>query len=351
MEENCVIFIKENKVKILAFETSCDDTSIALFENDTLIAMKTDSQIRIHNQTWWVVPEVAAREHANVIFDVLQHVLDQWEVTLSDIDYIWVTTNPWLLPSLLTGTTVAGTISTVLQKKIIPINHIEAHIFANYLEREESDISYPLVCLTVSGGHNDIYYMSDMWNLEKIWSSWDDAGGEAFDKVAKMMGLGYPGWPIISQLSDEYEWKVGTSTDLFPRVWLVKKENNFSFSGLKSAVKREVDKRIEQRGELTQEDREELAYEFELAVTEVLAYKLIQAAKQKNVSTVLLAGWVSANNRLKNAIATLCEKENLDFLYPMKLTYCMDNAAMVGINTYYRIKYSQFEDQIGAVKM
>ncbi len=348
-------------MKILAFETSCDDTSIAIFEDERLLAMNTDSQIKIHNKTWWVVPEVAAREHANVIFDVLTQTLEDANTKLEDIDYIGVTTNPGLLPSLLTGTTVASTISTVLQTKIIPINHIEAHIFANFLERKESEIEFPLVCLTVSGGHNDMYSMKSMWDLEKIWSSWDDAWGEAFDKVAKMMGLWYPGGPIVSQLSEEYEKTSPTTLllsgegskkkSLFPRVWLVKKEHNFSFSGLKSAVKREVDKRIAEKWELSDLDKREISYEFETAVVEVLAYKLVQAAKQKWVETVMLAGWVSANNRLKDQIETLCNKEWLEFIYPKKLVYCMDNAAMVGINTYYRVKYWEFEDKIWVVKL
>lgn len=354
-------------MKILAFETSCDDTSIAIFEDDNLIAMNTDSQIKIHNQTGWVVPEVAAREHANVIFDVLQKTLDDAQTTLDDIDYIWVTTNPGLLPSLLTGTTVASMLSTLKNIPILPINHIEAHIFANYIERKESDVKFPLICLTVSWGHNDIYSMNSMWELEKLWSSWDDAGGEAFDKVAKMMGLWYPGGPIISKIAAEYEaeliekWAVlhsqksaaekhGEKT-MFPRVWLVKKEHNFSFSGLKSSVKREVDNRIKENWELTFADQKEIAYEFETAITEVLAYKLVQAAKQKNVKTVMLAWGVSANNRLKDEIARLCKKERLEFMHPTKLVYCMDNAAMVWMLTYYRVKHDQFDKYIWVVKI
>lgn len=155
-------------MKILAFETSCDDTSIALFEDDQLVTMETKSQIKIHNQTGGVVPEVAAREHANAIFDVLQTVLDTADIELSDIDYLAVTTNPGLLPSLLTGTTVASTISQVLQIPILPINHIQAHIFSNFLERQESEITFPLVCLTVSGGHNEIYKMDSLWDMQKL---------------------------------------------------------------------------------------------------------------------------------------------------------------------------------------
>ena len=339
------------KVKILAFETSCDDTSIAIFEDNKLIAMDTDSQICIHNKTWWVVPEVAAREHANNIFSVLTNVLEKSKLTLDDIDYIWVTTNPGLLPSLLTGTTVAWTISTVLNKKIISINHIEAHIFSNFLERDESEIQFPLVCLTVSWGHNDIYFMKSMFDIEKIWSTWDDAWWEAFDKAAKMMWLEYPGGPVISKLSAEYESEWGKSTELFPRVWLVKREFNFSFSGLKSSIKREVDKRKEQKWELTLEDKKELSFEFENAVTEVMAWKLIEAARQKWVKTVMLSWWVSANNKLKSEIEKLAKKERFKFIYPIKNLYCMDNAAMVWINTYYKIKYWFFEEKVGIVKI
>ena len=356
-------------MKILAFETSCDDTSIAIFEDDKLIAMDTDSQISIHNETWWVVPEVAAREHANNIFKVLTKVLQQAKLTLDDIDYIWVTTNPWLLPSLLTGTTVAWTISTILNKKIIPINHIEAHIFSNFLERKEDEIKFPLACLTVSWWHNDIYLMNSMWDIKKLWSSWDDAGWEAFDKAAKMMWLEYPGWPIISKLAAEFESELDKNLvlcnhpegnckcpenarkPLFPRVWLIKREFNFSFSWLKSSVKREVDKRILEKWKLTLEDQKELSFEFENAITEVLAWKLIEAAKQNNLKTVMLAWWVSANIKLKNEIEKLAKKEKLNFIFPTKNLYCMDNAAMVWINTYYKIKYNKYDEKIGVVKM
>ena len=331
-------------MKILAFETSCDDTSIAIFENDTLIYMHTASQIKIHNLTGWVVPEVASREHANVIFDVLGEVLQESHLNIEDIDYIAVTTFPGLIPSLLTGITVASTLSQTLKIPVLEIDHIQAHIFSNFLERHESDIPFPLVCLTVSGGHNEVYYMPDMWNRVKLGQTQDDAAGEAFDKVAKMMWLWYPGGPIISKLADEYTW---TITKLFPRVFLEKSEFWFSFSGLKSAVKREVDK----RGELTLEDKKEISYEFQSAVNEVLTYKLIQAANQKSVKTVLLAWWVSANDDLNNRIKKQTEKQWLKFFAPIKKLYCMDNAAMIGILAYYRIKHKIFEHQIGWVQV
>lgn len=338
-------------MKILAFETSCDDTSVAIFEDNNLIAMDTASQIKIHLATWWVVPEVAAREHANAIFQVLDNVLEKSSIWLNEIDYIWVTITPWLLPSLLTWTTVASSISQVLNIPIIPINHIQAHIFSNFLERQENEINFPLACLTVSWWHNEIYLMNDMWNTMKLWQTWDDAGWEVFDKVAKMMWLWYPGWPIISKLALEYKENWWTSIDLFPRVWLVKRDFEFSFSGLKSSVKREVDKRILEKWELSLDDKRQISFEFENAITEVLAWKLVNAAKENNLKTVMLAWWVSANNKLRDEIDKLCKKNNLKFLYPKKLIYCMDNAAMIWILTYYKIKYNQFEQKIWVVKM
>ncbi|MDD3646642.1 MAG: tRNA (adenosine(37)-N6)-threonylcarbamoyltransferase complex transferase subunit TsaD [Candidatus Gracilibacteria bacterium] len=363
---------------ILAFETSCDDTSVAVFKDDVLLAMNTASQIKIHEQTGGVVPEVAAREHANAIFPVLDDTLKDAKVGLEDIDHIAVTITPGLIPSLLTGINVANSLSHILKKPIIEINHIESHIFANFLERKESDIVFPLVCLTVSGGHNEIYLMKDMWSFEKIGGTTDDAAGEAFDKVAKMMGLGYPGGPIISKLASEYEpplnpflTKEGKESKanrggLFPRVWLDKKSFDFSFSGLKSAVKREVDKRtspqpspLEEReqeqfnspstykgegargGGLSLEDKREISFEFQNAVTEVLAYKLVHAGESKRVKTVMLAGGVSANDKLSELIIEMCKEKGLNFTKPQKKVYSMDNAAMVGINAYYKVRYNK----------
>lgn len=324
-------------MKILAIETSCDDTSLAVFQDDKLLSLDTKSQIKIHLQTGWVVPEVAAREHANAIFEVLENVLNSSKTKLEEIDYIAVTSHPWLIPSLLTWITLARTLWKILNKPVLELNHIQGHIFSNFLERKKEDINFPLVCLTVSGWHNDIYFMDSMWSLEKIWSSGDDAAGESYDKVAKMMWLGYPGWPIISKLANEYENK--NIKELFPRVWLKKDEFNFSFSWLKSAVKREVDKRIWENSQLTLDDKREISYEFQNAVNEVLAYKLISWALEKKVNTIMLAGGVSANEDLKNKIKTLALKNNLEFIYPIKNLYCMDNAAMIWILAYYKIKH------------
>lgn len=315
---------------ILAFETSCDDTSIAVFRDNIILAMDTASQIKIHEITWWVVPEVAAREHANSIFWVLDNTLNKSWIQLENIDYIAVTVTPGLIPSLLTGITVAKTLWNILNKPVIEINHIKAHIFANFLERKQSDISYPLVCLTVSWWHNEIYYMENMWSFDRIGWTTDDAAWEAFDKVAKMMNLWYPGWPVISKLASEYTWK---SKTLFPRVWLEKDKFDFSFSGLKSAVKREVDR----RWKLTLDDKGEISFEFQNAVTEVLAYKLVHAWESKRVKTIMLAWWVSANDKLNLLVKNMCEEKELSFISPIKKIYSMDNAAMVWIYAYYKV--------------
>lgn len=330
-------------MKILAIETSCDDTSLAIFENDTLLALDTKSQIKIHAPTGWVVPEIAAREHANAIFEVCEKVFNQAKVSMGEIDYIAVTSHPGLIPSLLTGITFARTLSKILQKPLLELNHIQGHIFSNFLERKKEEISFPLVCLTVSWWHNDIYYMPSLWDMQKIGSSEDDAAWESYDKVAKMMWLGYPWGPIISKLSSEYivhtSLDEGTKKVLFPRVWLKKDEFNFSFSGLKSAVKREVDKRISEKWSLNDEDKKEISYEFQNAVNEVLAYKLVQWALENGVSTIMLAGWVSANIDLREKIKQKAFENSLHFLHPVKNLYCMDNAAMIWILAYYKIKH------------
>ena len=188
---------------LLAFETSCDDTSVALLQDDTPIAMSTRTQLE-HDATGGVVPEVAARSHANAIFPCIEDVLREGGITLDQIDSIACTEKPGLLPSLLTGMTVAKTLSLSLKKPILWIDHIESHIFANYLERKKEDISFPAVVLTVSGGHTEIYFWKSMFELEIIGQTRDDAAGEAFDKVSKMMGLGFPGGAKIAKLSEEY---------------------------------------------------------------------------------------------------------------------------------------------------
>ncbi len=320
---------------ILAFETSCDDTSVAIMRDDVCIALSTRTQLE-HDITWWVVPEVAARSHANAIFPCIDDALLEAGITLEDIDVIACTNKPGLLPSLLTGMTVAKTLSLTLGKPLLWIDHIESHIFANYLARNEEDIIFPSVVLTVSGGHTEIYHWKSMFELEMIGQTRDDAAGECFDKVAKMMWLGFPGGAKIAKLAGENKDK--TSVGLFPEVMLEKDSLDFSFSGIKTAVKREVDKEILLHGSLNEEFQRYIAYEFEETVTNILAKKLLRALDHTWAKMMLLAGWVSANSTLRNKLEKVALEKDILFLAPSEKIYSMDNAAMVGIRAYYQLQ-------------
>lgn len=350
---------------ILAFETSCDDTSVAVFRDTALLSLVTVSQIAEHTKTSGVVPEVAARLHANNALGALEDALSKADVELNQVDAVACTANPGLVTSLLVGKTVAKTLAETLKKPLLWIDHIEAHMFANFLERDESEIRFPAVCLTVSGGHNEIYLWKSMFERELLGETIDDAAGEAFDKVAKAMGLGFPGGPVISKLASEYE---GAFRGIFPVVTLSKDSLDFSFSGLKTAVKREIDRRLAlvSNGDFAEghsddvaatltsvrsqtrqdglpprlglDDMREIAFEFERTVAEILSKKLFLAAETVGVRNLVLAGGVSSNDFLKKTIAERAEREGYGFVAPVSKTYSQDNAAMVGILAYYRLR-------------
>lgn len=321
-------------VYILAFETSCDDTSVAIMRDDSCIALSTRTQLE-HDSTGWVVPEVAARSHANAIFPCIDDVLTQADIELTEIDFFACTEKPWLLPSLLTGMTVAKTLATSLNKPILWIDHIESHMFANLLERNLTDIVFPSVVLTVSGWHTEIYLWKHLFEFQILWQSRDDAVGEAYDKVAKMLWLWFPGGAKIAALASGFRSEESDEIKeqyryLFPRSFLPN-TLDFSFSGLKSAVKRYIDfhKDTLSHGSI--------AFAFEEAVVDVLVKKMLDAASEHWVHQTLLAGGVSANSYLRERISTECDKYEISFLAPIKNIYSQDNAAMVGIRAYYQI--------------
>lgn len=314
---------------ILAFETSCDDTSVAIMRDTVCIALSTRTQLE-HDETGGVVPEVAARSHANAIFPCIDDVLSEAQITLSDIDFIACTREPWLQPSLLTGITVARTLAESLHKPCIWVNHIEAHMFANFLERETNDIMFPSVVLTVSWGHTEIYFWKSLFEFELLGQTRDDAAGECFDKVAKMMWLGFPWGAKVAKLASEYS---GNYQGIFPVVLLERDSLDFSFSWLKTAVKREIDI----RGTLSESDKREISYEFEETVVRILSEKLMRAVQKVWVKTLCLAWGVSANTKLKDTLSALSKKSDYTFISPKKNLYSMDNAAMVGIRAYYDI--------------
>jgi N6-L-threonylcarbamoyladenine synthase len=303
-------------------------------QDDACIALSTRTQLE-HDVTGGVVPEVAARSHANAIFPCIDDALRDAGIWLSDIDLIACTDRPGLAPSLLTGLVVADTLALSLQKPILKIDHIESHIFANLLERKGSDMHFPAVVLTVSGWHTELYHWRSLFELEMIGHTQDDAAGECFDKVSKMMGMGFPWWKKIADLATQY---TGEYEGIFPLVMLGRDSLDFSFSGLKSAVKRHIDAESLTLDWLTDSKKIQIAYEFEEVVTEVLARKLHMAREHYGAQMMVLAGGVSANTKLKNKIQKLADTSGIPFVSPTRIIYSMDNAAMVGIRAYYEWK-------------
>ncbi len=317
-------------MKILGIETSCDETAAAVVENGThVLSNVIASSVDMHAATGGVVPEVAAREHIRQISPVIDKAMQDAKCEWGDIDAIAVTHAPGLIASLLIGVNTAQTLAYIHKKKLIPIHHIAGHIYANFLGREESQ--FPLLVLTVSGGHNELVLMKGHHQFEVIGETLDDAAGEAFDKVARLLDLGFPGGPIISQRALEGD---ETAFD-FPRVMLDESNKyNFSFSGLKSAVIREVIG----LSKIDDQTINNLAASFQRAVIEVLVDKLALAAEEFDVKEVHLAGGVSANQPLRKLAQE--KLKSLPLKWPKEMVYCTDNAAMVAGAAYFKPKVS-----------
>ncbi len=323
-------------MKILSIETSCDETAAAIVEDGRRVLSNIiASQIDLHAKTGGVVPEVAAREHVLKIIPVIEECLFEAKCGWQDIDAIAVTKGPGLVSSLIIGTETASVISYVNNLALIPVQHIIGHVYSNWLETED-EIEFPLMILTVSGGHNELILMRGHHDFEVLGETRDDAAGEAFDKVARLLGLGYPGGPAISKIAE----KGDASMFKLPRIMLEKDSLDFSFSGLKTAVLNEVKKAGEK---IPEKFKADLAASFQEAVTEALAEKLIRAAKKfPEIKEVHLAGGVSANKRLREIIAKKLKTNNLDltFRHPKSITYCTDNAAMIASAAYFSYKKS-----------
>lgn len=309
-------------MKILSIETSCDETACAIIENGRKVLANTvASQVDIHAKTGGVVPEVAAREHILNILPVLDECLDSANLEWDDIDALAVTQGPGLISSLIIGTQTANVISYVKNKPLIPVQHIVGHIYSNWLEHEE-EIEFPVLILTVSGGHNELILMRGHYDFEVLGETRDDAAGEAFDKVARILGLGYPGGPAISKLAVEGK---ADAID-FPRSYLEKGSFDFSFSGLKTAVLTRVK---------THEDKKaDVAASFQEAVVEVLSNKLVSAFEKYGPKEVHLAGGVSANLRLRELVDQKLGSQT-KVRYPKSIKFCTDNAAMIGTAGYF----------------
>ena len=311
---------------ILGIESSCDETSIAILKDEKeILSNKISSQIEIHKEYGGVVPEIASRQHIKNIAAILDEALEEAKITLDDIDYIAVTYAPGLIGALLVGVSFAKGLSYAHDIPIIPVHHIKGHMYANFLEH---DIELPCIALVVSGGHTNIVYMDENHKFINMGGTLDDAVGESCDKVARVLGLGYPGGPIVDKMYYLGDRNFLQITE--PKVG----EYDFSFSGIKTAVINFVNKMNMKNEEFRKED---LAASFLGKVVDILCKKTLKAAKDKNVKTIILAGGVAANSLLRSQLTEQGAKLGIKVYYPsMKL--CTDNAAMIAEAAYYKLK-------------
>ncbi len=323
------------KLKILGIESSCDESALSLIEvkGGEIKVLKNliSSQIEIHKQYGGIVPEVAARHHAENFFPLLKEL--DIDIT-TDVDLIAVTYGPGLITSLAIGLELGKTLSFIYKKPLIPINHIEAHIYSNWLTHPElfdKKNTFPSLAVVISGGHTQIFLMRNYGKYKLLGQTVDDAVGEAYDKVAKILELGYPGGPIINKLSSEYKDK--PSFEL-PRPMLNTKDYNFSFSGLKTSVLYKWKGESEKGKEII---KAEYCCAFENAVCDVLSKKIIQAARDYNVKNIIFGGGVSANTSIKNRLTADAEKIGIKTYFP-ELSDTGDNAAMIAVAGYFNRK-------------
>ncbi|MFA7468161.1 MAG: tRNA (adenosine(37)-N6)-threonylcarbamoyltransferase complex transferase subunit TsaD [Desulfotomaculaceae bacterium] len=320
-------------VIILGIETSCDETSAAVVINGREIKSNViSSQVDIHSKFGGVVPEVASRKHLELINHVIREALDEAGLNFADLNAVAVTYGPGLVGALLVGVAAAKSISFGLDIPLLGVNHLEGHVFANLLV--EPNPAYPLICLVVSGGHTDLLLMHGPGQYELLGATRDDAAGEAFDKVARVLGLGYPGGPRVDQLAETGNQHAIT----LPRSYLEKDSLDFSFSGLKTAVINYLH-RAQQRGEAV--NSADVAAGFRQAVVDVLVDKTLAAAKRHDTRSIMLAGGVAANKLLREQLSARANDHGLRLIYP-PLVLCTDNAAMIACAAYYKYQRGDF---------
>lgn len=313
-------------IKILAIESSCDETAAAVVVNGReLLSNIIASQIDIHKKFGGVVPEVASRKHVEVINAVVQEALEEADMDIGDIDAVGVTYGPGLVGALLVGLQYAKGLAYSIKKPLIGVNHIEGHISANFIQHK--DLEPPFVCLVVSGGHTFIVHMKDYGDFEVIGKTRDDAAGEAYDKVARALGLGYPGGLAIDRLAKE-----GNENAIkFPRANFHEESLDFSFSGLKSAVLNYLNK-MDMTGQSI--NKADVAASFQKAVVDVLTDNVIKTCRMRNVDKIAIAGGVASNTALRDSLTRAGQKYGIRVLFPAPIL-CTDNAAMIGSAAYF----------------
>ena len=318
--------MSEKDTLILAIESSCDETAASVVKNGRCVLSNIiSSQIAIHTLYGGVVPEIASRKHIEKINQVVEAALKEANVTLDDIDAIGVTYGPGLVGALLVGVAEAKAIAYAKKKPLVGVHHIEGHVSANYIEHP--DLEPPFLCEIISGGHTHLVIVKDYGSFEILGRTRDDAAGEAFDKVARAIGLGYPGGPKIDKLAKE-----GNPHAIdFPRAHMDDAPYDFSFSGVKSAVLNHLNK-CRMTGEPIVEA--DIAASFQRAVVDVLVDNAIRAAKDYHMDRLAIAGGVASNGALRAAMEAACEKEGIRFYRPSPI-FCTDNAAMIGVAAYY----------------
>jgi len=341
------------KTVILAIETSCDDTAASVLVGDInsskpSFAIKSSvfrSQVPLHRKTGGVVPEVAARAHLQNILPVAKFALEKAGHQLGDIDYIAVTSGPGLVVSLVVGVEFAKGLSYASGIPLLPINHMAGHLYSAFVRadgiKSAAVVKFPVLAMVVSGGHTMLLAMQSYHDYKVIGRTVDDAVGEAFDKVARLLGLPYPGGPEISRLAQE-----GSAAIPFPRPMLNQKNYDFSFSGLKTSV---VNYRNNLPKKLSRRQKADIAASFEEAAVDILTRKALRAAKEYQCNTIILAGGVAANTVLRGRLQKLAAQEKMEFVKsPVEL--CMDNAAMIAIAAYFGLRSGQKPKRVGGVK-
>ena len=316
----------KEEVKILAIESSCDETAAAVVVNGREVRSNViSSQIALHTLYGGVVPEIASRKHIEKINQVITQALEDADTTLEEIDAIGVTYGPGLVGALLVGVAEAKAIAYAAKKPLVGVHHIEGHICANYIENKELEPSF--LCLVASGGHTHLVQVADYGKYEIIGRTRDDAAGEAFDKVARAIGLGYPGGPKIEKKAKEGNDKA----IVFPKAKVAENPYDFSFSGLKSAVLNYINGCKMKRQEINEAD---IAASFQKAVIDVLVEHAVHAAKEYRIDKFAIAGGVASNQTLREAMEKACKERGIQFYHPSPI-FCTDNAAMIGSAAYY----------------